>query len=695
MSDELYSTWANEEERAKVYSDSKDLINAYSGVQKSFAYRDRTYLDIQPGRSVRPSFTKYDYSAFRATEQIPYRQKRIIKMCMEAYDKVGIVRNVIDLMGDFASQGITLVHPNKTIERFYRRWFDQVNGSERSERFLNYLYRSGNVIIRRKTAKINKSKEQELKRAAAADINPEDVKIIKREIPWNYEFLNPLAVDYKQIGVGKYELIMNLTNSTYQGLMAGPNKSIVSEDLRQKLADGNRQIPLDPDKVKVYHYKKDDWLLWANPMIYAILDDIMMLEKMKLADLAALDGAISNIRLWTVGDLDHKIAPKKAIIDRLRDILASNVGGGTMDLVWGPELKFQESNSQVYRFLGSEKYQPVLTSIYAGLGIPPTLTGIAGSSGGYSNNYVSLKTLIERLEYGRIILAEFWEEEIKIVQKAMGFKSPAKIHFDTIILSDEAAMKNLMVQLVDRDLISQETLLERFGELPEIEKIRIKREEQSREKDPSVPSKASPFHNPQHKEDMAKLALQNTTLDSETYFENIGLPFNKDNMIDNPPPTPKPSVPGLPQKAAPKKVTNPQGGRPLLKKDTTKRATKRVLPKSGEAAALWALSAQRTIANYLNPIAMQHFDKKNMRSLTKAELDQLEYLKLCVLSGLEPFKNITEETIKSVLDKRLKPSKAFLELIEESKDDFISTQKRKPTVDDLKYIYATSYAQLC
>lgn len=695
MSDELYSTWANEEERAKVYSDSKDLINAYSGVQKSFAYRDRTYLDIQPGRSVRPSFTKYDYSAFRATEQVPYRQKRIIKMCMEAYDKVGIVRNVIDLMGDFASQGITLVHPNKTIERFYRRWFDQVNGSERSERFLNYLYRSGNVIIRRKTAKINKSKEQELKRAAAADINPEDVKIIKREIPWNYEFLNPLAVDYKQIGVGKYELIMNLTNSTYQGLMAGPNKSIVSEDLRQKLADGNRQIPLDPDKVKVYHYKKDDWLLWANPMIYAILDDIMMLEKMKLADLAALDGAISNIRLWTVGDLDHKIAPKKAIIDRLRDILASNVGGGTMDLVWGPELKFQESNSQVYRFLGSEKYQPVLTSIYAGLGIPPTLTGIAGSSGGYSNNYVSLKTLIERLEYGRIILAEFWEEEIKIVQKAMGFKSPAKIHFDTIILSDEAAMKNLMVQLVDRDLISQETLLERFGELPEIEKIRIKREEQSREKDPSVPSKASPFHNPQHKEDMAKLALQNTTLDSETYFENIGLPFNKDNVIDNPPPVPKPSAPGLPQKAAPKKVTNPQGGRPLLKKDTTKRATKRVLPKSGEAAALWALSAQRTIANYLNPIAMQHFDKKNMRSLTKAELDQLEYLKLCVLSGLEPFKNITEETIKSVLDKKLKPSKAFLELIEESKDDFISTQKRKPTVDDLKYIYATSYAQLC
>jgi hypothetical protein len=64
MSEELYSTWDTEEERSKAYADSKDLINAYDGIQKSFAYRDRTYLDIQPGRSVRPSFTKYDYGAF-------------------------------------------------------------------------------------------------------------------------------------------------------------------------------------------------------------------------------------------------------------------------------------------------------------------------------------------------------------------------------------------------------------------------------------------------------------------------------------------------------------------------------------------------------------------------------------------------------------------------------------------------------
>ena len=140
-----------------------------------------------------------------------------------------------------------------------------------------------------------------------------------------------------------------------------------------------------------------------------------------------------------------------------------------MDLVWGPEIDFKESNTQIYKFLGSEKYQPVLNSIYAGLGIPPTLTGLAGQSGGFTNNFISLKTLIERLEYGRDLLRRFWEAEIEHIQKAMGFTSPATMHFEHMILSDEAAEKNLLIQLADRNVISVETLRDRFGELHDIE----------------------------------------------------------------------------------------------------------------------------------------------------------------------------------------------------------------------------------
>ena len=701
MSEPLYQTWASDSDKEKVYDST--VLEGYDGVvYRSQAhgyggydgsYRKQTYLDIEPNRNVRPSFDRSDYDAFRPGEAIPVRQKKIMAACMVAYDRVGIIRNVIDLMSDFASQGLVLVHPNKAIEKFYRKWFSQIRGYDRSERFLNYLYRCGNVVVQRRTAKINRTKEEELRRAAGADVLIEDAKIPRREIPWVYDFLNPLAVEIDDAGmlaVGKPKFYLNISKYTYQSLMQSSNTNnnafkTLPTDLQARIQNGDRRIPLTDDTF-FYHYKKDDWLLWANPMIYAILDDIRMLEKMKLADLAALDGAISQVRLWTVGDFEQKIVPTKAGLQKIRDILASNVGGGTMDLVWGPELKFTESNSQVYKFLGSEKYQPVLTSIYAGLGIPPTLTGAAGSSGGYTNNYVSLKTLIERLEYGREILTRFWQQEIEYVRKAMGFRFPAEIHFDSIILSDEAAQKKLLLDLADRDIISQETLLERFREIPSIERVRVRREERERMSDADAPKKAGPYHNPHHREDMAKIAMTKDVLDSKEYLEQIGLPAT------DAPPVPA-AGPQSPQKSS--SPTQPSG-RPQFSKDTNPRKQRRVLPKSGEptAATLWGIEAQEKIAEVMTPIACSHFGKKDARALSKSEVDDLEYLKLCIFTGLEPLVEVTPEIIQKVLKLNTKPSTAFDSLVVSKQEAFNATRQRKPNIAEMRYIYASAYTEM-
>ena len=698
MSDSLYKTWDSDSQKEQAYAATSDNVEAYDGIQKAVAYGRRTsYIDIEPNRSVRTGFLREDYDNFRPGESVSNYQKRIMKMCMQAYDKVGIVRNVIDLMSDFAAQGLTIVHPNKNVEKFYRKWFLQVNGTDRSERFLNYLYRCGNVVVKRRNAKLNPQKEKELRRTAGQDVVIKNIKVNKREVPWMYDFLNPLAVDIQDYGgqvVGKPEFVLNMSKMTYESLVKSSTKNqtifkTLPNDLQKRLHEGDRKIPLSSDDVAFYYYKKDDWLLWANPMIYAILDDIIMLEKMKLADLAALDGAISNVRLWTVGDLEHKIIPTKAAINKLRDILASNVGGGTMDLVWGPELNFTESNSQVYKFLGSEKYQPVLTSIYAGLGIPPTLTG-ASSSGGYTNNYVSLKTLIERLEYGRDVLCQFWRHEIELVRKAMGFRYPAEIHFDSIVLSDEAAEKNLLIQLADRDIISHETLLERFREMPGIEKVRVRREEKDR-RDDVLPDKASPYHNPQHREDIAKIALTKDKL-SDEYLDDMGLPVSNEE-------TPEPKQ--EPIKEPPEKQEdnndpiNPVG-RPFFSRDSTKRKQKRVLPKSGSptASVLWAVQAQDQIADILSPIALSHFNKKNMRSLSKAEMSQVDYLKLCILTGMKPYMDITSDMVKELLDSGSQPSQAFTNMVQDEVESFKTSNNRMPNSSELKYINASVFVSI-
>ena len=153
MQNDQMITWndVDPNDKSKAFAQFSEVIDSYEGVSKG---NHREFLDIESNKSVRPGFGHSDYYAFRSEEQVPLRQKRVIKMCMDAYDKVGIVRNVIDLMGDFGSQGINIVHENKSVEKFFKQWFKKCEGKERSERFLNNLYRTGQVFIYRSYANI-------------------------------------------------------------------------------------------------------------------------------------------------------------------------------------------------------------------------------------------------------------------------------------------------------------------------------------------------------------------------------------------------------------------------------------------------------------------------------------------------------------------------------------------------------------
>ena len=380
------------------------------GMAEKAIARSGSFKNIDTNISARQGFGRDNYEFFRDKEQVAKNIKEAMQMCDMAYQKVGLIRNVIDLMSDFACQGIKVVHPNARIEKLHKQWFEQVKGRERSERFVSVLLRMGNVVVRRVTAKMRVADMDRLRRAIAEpDVQPEWPDLPgKNEIPWRYDFINPVSVKVvggevaSFVGVRRHAIEVN---SRVRERLLNPKTDIEKELIKQipvdvmaalRNTDNGNTIPLDPDKTFIFHYKKDDWKEWAEPMIYSILDNVIMLEKLQLTDMAACDGAISNIRLWRLGDLEHKVLPTQAALDRLRNVLSNNVGGGVMDLVWGPELDFKESATEVHRYLGSEKYEPTLNAIYGGLGIPPTLTGTA-TSGGFTNNYISLKTLIERL----------------------------------------------------------------------------------------------------------------------------------------------------------------------------------------------------------------------------------------------------------------------------------------------------------
>jgi len=703
IGEEAYVTWGDDlESKREALTKSAASMEEYTAIEHTSAMRryGLDYSNLDTNTSGRPGLTRLDYDFFRPDEAVPRQIKAILKKAEDVYQRVGLVKNVIDLMGDFGSQGIRIVHKNKRIERFYQKWFSKVKGKERSERFLNNLYKSGNVVINRQTGKISLKVADNLYKAVAKPdliINTlDEIQLEKREIPWKYTFIDPVYVEVAGGSLAsfvqnkRYELVLP---ATLRKIINSPKSEVEKEIVAQlpesiiQAAKDKKPYALDPNKLSVYHYKKDDWQRWAFPMIYSIMDDITVIEKLKLADMAALDGAISNIRIFKLGSLEHKIAPTKAAAAKLAGILGNNVGGGTMDLVWGPDIELVESRTSVHQFLGEGKYVPHLNSVYAGLGIPPTLTGTFGAAG-TTNNFISLKTLTQRLQYGRDVLTDFWNQEIALVQKAMGFRQPAKIEFDRMDLSNEESEKALLIQLADRNIISDELLQTRFGFDSEMEKTRLNREKRDRKAERMV-QKSGPWHDPQPENSLKKIALQS----------GVATPSQVGLSLD-------PKKPGevssleMRQALRPTKLAKdspeslpgePQQGRPKTSKDTQQRKSRQFTPQTGATLQIWSSSAQDKISEIINPILLEFYQKKNLRSLSSEQVKELENVKTSILFNTTPFCTITSELI---LDKLASLNTSNTQDYSVWLRHVSSELNRDLSVEDQKFAKSTFYCYL-
>src|SRR3990167_72879 len=116
-----YISYAGTNGVSKFNEASKYAIEASSGICR--AYLQDTYNNLRPGISGRPEFSRNVFEYFRPNESLPQRYNDIVRACDSIYKNVTLIRNVIDLMSDFACEGIRLVHSVKSWERFYNSWF--------------------------------------------------------------------------------------------------------------------------------------------------------------------------------------------------------------------------------------------------------------------------------------------------------------------------------------------------------------------------------------------------------------------------------------------------------------------------------------------------------------------------------------------------------------------------------------------
>lgn len=267
----------------------------------------------------------------------------------------------------------------------------------------------------------------------------------------------------------------------------------------------------------------------------------------------------------------------------------------------------------------------------------------------------------------------------------MGFQKPAVITFDQMYLGDESAEKRLLIELADRDIISDDTVREKFEIATDIEKTKIYNNAAERN-DKLLPQKASPYHDPQTEHELKKLLVQQ------------GVVTPSQTGVELPEPKPGEELIGKTvSKNKPEKEFSPTGkpsdGRPKMSKDKTKRKQRvqKTLVGGSINDFMWASNAQTEINKLLLPIFLENLSKSDIRAMTASEREFFENTKLHVFANVEPYTNITLENVYSIMNTVSDKFTKFTAAANLLENEFLTKYNRKPSYEEKKDIYAFAY----
>ena len=294
-------------------------------------------------------------------------------------------------------------------------------------------------------------------------------------------------------------------------------------------------------------------------------------------------------------------------------------------------------------------------------------------------------------------MRRFWNQEIELFRQAMNLKVGAEVQFDRMTLTDEAAEKALLIQLWDRDLISDDIVVDRIGEEPYTELERKKREKRDR-KSGKRSEKIGPYVQTAKMHDYLKIALQAGTISPE----DVDIEVND-----------KEATPAAIKMAHDKELNKqkldakPKGvsgqGRPTSSKDKKKRKTKTFKPKSGSSTAevsadfitrnIWANEALKEISDIVTPHMLEKYNKATVRNLSEAEFNTVEEVKFIVLSNFEPYSEITEESVGQILVSNPTIQPTFTRLFNKFVEKAVA-KKNNLTIDNIRGIRSCVYSLL-
>jgi len=229
-----------------------------------------------------------------------------------------------------------------------------------------------------------------------------------------------------------------------------------------------------------------------------------------------------------------------------------------------------------------------------------------------------------------------------------------------------------MIQLLDRGIISVETIYKVFGHDFAIELENLRLEQQIRDKEPPILERADPYHRP--------VSVMQFQEDAQVKLEKLkqgAISPGGDNLGGD----------------QPKREGIAPTGRPPGQKDIKIRDIR--TPKTLSILKAKAEEFIEEIDNLIDPIFLSKNKIKNVRSLTKKQKSELQDIKVLILSNLRLDDFVTIVRIEEIINKPLLDmANNFHKMLKELCLEYKSQNNKELSMGVLKSLEASCWAML-
>ena len=352
----------------------------------------------------------------------------------------------------------------------------------------------------------------------------ETKKIKKGMVPWSYTSLNPLQIEPTgEVTKGKqgFKFLIRSddlnklgslgkdssgdrgrnTNHYRSYIDEGETRENMPQEFTTKIkkaqspfGDYDREVDIQTDRLYVIYDKKFDWEQWAVPMVYPALKNLKIKELLRAMEARAAESFIASILLVKLGYIDPKtgevFGPPTGVVDDVADLIAA--AAESSHLIWAtPDISMEYVQPDLSQIFNKDKTAGVDSDILADLGASEVVVNGRGG-GNYSNAFLSVASMLERLETIREHLKRWVMHELMMLSRAVSDNRVPSIRFEITSLRDPRVQNDFMIKLTQMNVISRRTLLEYADLDPDVEMSEIQTEQELIKKG-DIPPLKGPF----------------------------------------------------------------------------------------------------------------------------------------------------------------------------------------------------------